>query len=109
MTEPCITDIRGKIFPSQAAAARHFDVSKQTVQRAIENCNTDGVGLGRNHSSKKPVSVDGVPHESLSAVAIAHDVPPTTVRSLVSRAKRKGLQSVETAWGVLTWDLPTAR
>ncbi len=63
----------------------------------------DGVGLGRNHWSRKTISVDGVEYPSLLAVSIAHDTGYSTVRNWVNRAKRKGRKSVHTSIGMVTW------
>lgn len=71
-------EIRGITYPSASAAARELGVAASTVRCALENGNTDGVGLGRNWSRKIPCTVDGVEYESRSDAARAVDIPCRT-------------------------------
>ncbi len=103
MPEPCITEIRGQIFPSQAAAARHFNLNPVTIHHAIERGTVDDVGLGLNYRRKMPVWRDGVRYESQAALARDTRANPDVVQGLIRRAKRKGLKSVATPIGVLSW------
>jgi hypothetical protein len=58
MASPIPVTIRGQLFPSISAAARHFGISPQAVWDALERGDTSGVGLGRNWKHKG-VSNDG--------------------------------------------------
>ena len=96
-------EIRGQKFPSLGSAARHFGLSRQAVQSALDRGGMDGVGLGRNHWSKKTTFVDGKQYQSMAEVAEAYSLPSTTVRNWILRAKRRGEKSVETKIGTITW------
>lgn len=103
MTSRVHCEIRGNPFPSICAAARHFNVCKQTVQTALDQGRMDGVGLGRNHASKKPVWLDGVRYDSQDAICAAKGISRSCISMPISRAKRHGLLVARTKWGVLTW------
>ena len=45
--------IRGRMFPSMAAAARHFKVSKHTIWDAWQRDRLDYVGLGSGNGRKR--------------------------------------------------------
>jgi len=103
MPEPCITEIRGQVFPSQAAAAKHFNVNPVTIHHAIERGTVDDVGLGRNYRRKMPVWRDEVRYESQAALARDIGVDHMVVQGFIRRAKRYGRTEARTKWGVLTW------
>lgn len=60
--EPMAVRIRGKVFPTAEAAAKHFKVSVETIRGAIFKGREDFVGLGRKRKHVKPHG--GVPHNA---------------------------------------------
>jgi len=103
MYEPVSVIIRGQLFPSQAAAARHFSVAQSCVYNALERGKLDGVGLGRNYNIRKPIWLDGVEYESRRALARHMGIEPGILHNWISRSKRRGHKAYQTKWGVLTW------
>ena len=103
MPSPCITAVRGQTFPSQADAARYFNVHPTTIFKAIERGHTGSVGLGANHNTRKPVWLDGSRYDSRESLCRIKGIPRSSVRMSISREMAKGLLVARTKWGVLSW------
>jgi len=97
------TPIRGKIYSSQSEAARALGVPQSAVFSAAEKGTLDGVGLGRNHSTKHPVSLDGVKYDSQADLARAIGVDPKHLNTKVRKARKQGRKSITIKQGVVSW------
>ena len=80
--------IRGKIYPNAAAAAKALKVAESTVFCAIMRGNPDRIGLGPDYKARK--SKGGTPREitvagrkfvSIAALARTIGRPPKAVRN----------------------------
>lgn len=49
---PIVVDVRGEVFPSIRACARHFGVSKQAVHDAVKRGRTDMIGLRKMEAAQ---------------------------------------------------------
>jgi len=103
MAEPVAVIIRGQLFASQADAARHFNVSAMCIHHALERGTLDGVGLGRNYHTRKPIWLDGSMHNSRADLARHIGVKANVIQNWIRRAKQKSRTSMATKFGIISW------
>lgn len=81
--------IRGTEYPSFAAAARAFGLSKNAVWIAAERGTLDAVGLGKVEGI--PTTVDGQPFDSITAAARGMEADATSLHHYIASRRRRGL------------------
>lgn len=72
-------EIRGQVFPTAQAAARHFGVSATTVQMAARRGTLHRVGTGAVGAEPCPVRVRGTVYPSARAAASALGLTPAAI------------------------------
>lgn len=92
MTAPVPVRVRGMLFPSLTAAARHLGISVAAVWIAIEEGREDSVGLNSKPKLWKSCHINGIHFISRTAAAAALGV----TRAAISRAIASGRGHVRT-------------
>ena len=92
MTAPVPVRVRGMLFPSLTAAAKHLGISVAAVWIAIEEGREDSVGLNSKPALRKPCRINGMTFISRTAAAAALGV----TRAAISRAIAAGRGHVRT-------------
>jgi len=85
--QPVPVKIRGTLFPSMSAAARHFGLTPSAIQSALNNGTLESVGLRKQKSL--PLVLNGVFYPSLNAAARATSIPYETLRQKAKKECQK--------------------
>ena len=81
------TDIRGVVYPSQAAAGRALGVTATTVHQAVQNGFLEFVGLGLKNRIGKPRHMNGRDFPSLAEAGRQLGVSPGTVARAIKAGR----------------------
>lgn len=91
----CPVVIRGKKYPSQAAAGRALGIPASAIGIALDRGTIDNAGLGRNYKRLHPIILNGVFYESITeACEGLEGIKPESIRRDISSALKKGNRTV---------------
>lgn len=76
-------EVRGQLFPSLTACARHFGISVQAVSAALDAGRADFIGTRRRHYCAQPVAINGERFPSIAAASRATGIPASTLQQRV--------------------------
>ena len=94
---PIPTPIRGKVYPSQTAAAKELGVSQQRISNAAKSGTLDSVGLGpmgiklpsrMGFSCRVPTFINDRNYPSIAEAARDAEVGRTAVIQAIDRGRR---------------------
>lgn len=97
-----ICNVRGEVFPSIRATAKHFGVGTSTVSRALDHGRMDNLGLGKT-CNRKRVAFNGVWYPSQAALSRAANISQQDISRAIKIAKDCRETFAKTQWGTLTW------
>lgn len=89
---PCVTDIRGKVYPSQMAAAAAHGVSPSAVAQSLYrrgNCDRVGLGparYGNTNATARSVTLLGMQFRSVKKASEALGVSRQSIRRFLAPA-----------------------
>lgn len=82
-----IVSVRGKLFASQAEAAKHFNVTPPTISLALSRGRADFIGLALSRGRAKEVTYGGVTYPSQAQMGRALGMTRGKVAWLVRKNK----------------------
>lgn len=91
--------VRGKMFPSLRTCAEHFGVTSQYVGQLIDAGRIDELGLlkrgtanvGKANGRSRPVTIDGVQYESVTAARKSLGLSRSKIYCLVGKRQVSGV------------------
>lgn len=104
MSEKVPVRIRGKVYPSQTAAAKALGLTQATIRAALERGTLDVAGLGANYNRMVAIRHKERKYNSMAAMSRELNISYAPLRNAVLRARKKGKKSAKCYGHLIEWD-----